>query len=728
MKVRKFLTILLTLAMVITLLPTTAFAAKNTATTMRLAKTKGTVTVTNASGKAVTQTDNMKLYNGYKLKTGAKSYAWISLDDEKAVRLDTNSAVEVQKSGKALTLYLSSGNIFFNVKDPLKSDESFMVRTSTMTTGIRGTSGCVRVIGPRVTEIHLLTGELEVYVEHPGLDIHDYKVLKAGQKARSMIAEYSMAEVGRQAAIVIEKLDAHEVCGICAEEISRSIALQNRMILEGGFTIEDVERIVAEHDERLEHAEAVADAKQAVIEQKVDEQVFPEDVDPYFEEEEKSSGGSFSGGGSAAPPAENEPETPPEENEPETPPGDSGELEEADLTRQVGSEAELLDALDEYNALAGTMEIILTNDITMDSNALNELMMERNGGKAALTIDTAGHTLTLAAAIENYGDLTITGGGNISVAGDTAIVNNGTLKLDNTTVSSSETAAIINREGAAFEMTSGAISSNYMGLMNEGTATISGGSITANDGAEIGDTVGIANYGSLTVTGNAVISSNGVAIENFDGAEGYSLRGSRASAANGVVNMTGGSITVNGEWATGIRNYSENSQILISGGTINVQNGYGIDAYYGSVNMTDGTINVGASSCGITTRSEFGPASIEEGEPTIILDGTAAIHVNGENATGIYLMSDKVAEIRGGTITVSAAEAVGIENQSGAVNFVTNAGENSWTIKVTDGAGMGLFSSAYIDGERVDTRDEKAALEAMVDATAPGVAILWPQE
>ena len=75
MRVRKFLTILLTLAMVVSLLPVTAFAANNTATTMRLAKTKGTVTVTNASGKAVTQTDNMKLYNGYKLKTGAKSYA-----------------------------------------------------------------------------------------------------------------------------------------------------------------------------------------------------------------------------------------------------------------------------------------------------------------------------------------------------------------------------------------------------------------------------------------------------------------------------------------------------------------------------------------------------------------------------------------------------------------------------------------------------------------------------
>ena len=730
MRGRKFLTILLTLAMVVSLLPVTAFAANNTATTMRLAKTKGTVTVTNASGKTVTQTNNMKLYNGYKIRTGAKSYAWISLDDEKAIRLDTNSAAEVQKHGKALTLYLSSGNLFFDVKDPLKTGESFQVRTSTMTTGIRGTSGCVRVIGPRVTEIHLLTGELEVYVEHPGLGINDYKVLKAGQKARSMIAEYSMAEVGRQAAIVIEKLGAHEVCGICAEEISRSIALQNRMILEGGFSIEEVQQIVAEHDERLELDEAVADAKQAVIDQKVDEQVFPEDVDPYFEKEKSSgSADSSSGGGSSAPPAEDEPETPPE---------DSGELEEADLTRTAGSEAELLAALDEYNALAGTMEITLTDDITMDADALNELLMERNGGKSALTINTNGKTLTLAETIENYGDLTITGGGTVAVQDGTAIVNNGTLVLDGATVSSTASGsdeaeespvAIRNGQGADFTMNSGSIISTYTGLENEGTATISGGSITVEDGSDgLGDAVGIWNSGNLTVADNAVITSSGVAIENVDGSGGYSLRASRSSAASGVVNMTGGTITVNREWATGIRNYSEECRILISGGTINVQNGYGIDAYYGSVEMTGGVINVsGEYASGISTRSEFGPASLDD-TPIIILDGTAAINVSGEHATGIYLMSDKVAEIRGGAITVSDEYAAGIENQSGSVNFVTDAGAKNWTITVTDGVGMYMYGSAYVDGDEVDTGEEEEALEVMFNVTASGVAIEWPQE
>jgi hypothetical protein len=103
------------------------------------------------------------------------------------------------------------------------------------------------------------------------------------------------------------------------------------------------------------------------------------------------------------------------------------------------------------------------------------------------------------------------------------------------------------------------------------------------------------------------------------------------------------------------------------------------------------------------------------------------VYVNGKEAEGIYLTNAKAAEIRGGTITVSAADAVGINNQNGFVNFVTNGDEKSWTIKVTDGAGIGMFSSAYIDGEWVDTDAEEEALEEMIDETDSGVALLWPQ-
>ena len=718
MRVRKILTILLTLAMVITLLPVTAFAAKNTATTMRLAKTKGTVTVTNASGKTVTQTDNMKLYSGFKLKTGAKSYAWISLDDEKAVRLDVNSAVEVQKQGKSLVLYLSSGNLFFNVKDPLKSDESFMVRTSTMTTGIRGTSGCVRVIGPRVTEIHLLTGELEVFVEHPGLDIHDYKVLKAGQKARSMIAEYSMAEVGRQAAIVIEKLGAHEVCGICAEEISRSIALQNRMILEGGFTIEDVERIVADHDERLEHGEAVADAKQAVIDQKVDEQVFPEDVDPYFEEEKAESsggGGSSSGGGSAAPPAEDEPETPPVEDEPETPPADSGELK-----KEVDTEQALLDALDEYNALAGTMKIILTRDITMDADALNELMMERNGGKSELIIDLNGKNLALAAPIENYGDLTITGGGSVTVAGQ----DNANTVLP--------------------------VIDNY------GELTISGGTIEAADNSEYG---AVYNTGTVNMTGGTInVGAIAVGIDNESG---------------GTVNMSGGTINVNEEYSAGILN--ADGTVNVTGGTINVvgNDSYGIstqlvspyalgdeEVVVNQVTFSQATMNVSGDHSGgiygfeqiLIDQAVF---NVEADDAFgVQTDGTGDLKnctftVSGYNSIGVvaYIELQELAEtgevsisvsLDGCTFTVSGTDAAGIKLYSdGVVAFAVNGTGvdmvSTSTFTVTDGYAMDVYDGSLGIGDVFDdgqyaSNDDVALIAALqINATYPGEPFFIPQ-
>ena len=88
-----------------------------------------------------------------------------------------------------------------------------------MTTGIRGTSGCVRVISDRVTEVHLLTGQVQIYTEHPALDVHKTATLQAGQKATSLIDWEAMAVSGEMAEIVIERLENHEVCGICSKEI-----------------------------------------------------------------------------------------------------------------------------------------------------------------------------------------------------------------------------------------------------------------------------------------------------------------------------------------------------------------------------------------------------------------------------------------------------------------------------------------------------------------------------
>lgn len=138
---KKAIAFILCLAVIAASLAVGFAADKATGTTLRLNQTEGNVTVKNASGKTQTTKADMKLYSGYQVKTAKKSYAYISLDDSKAIKLDASTEVEITKSGKKLEVIIKSGQIFFDVTEKMKSDESLNIRTSTMVTGIHGTMG-----------------------------------------------------------------------------------------------------------------------------------------------------------------------------------------------------------------------------------------------------------------------------------------------------------------------------------------------------------------------------------------------------------------------------------------------------------------------------------------------------------------------------------------------------------------------------------------------------------
>ena len=116
-------------------------AAAETASTLRLEKTEGTVKVSNASGKSVSITEGMRLYSGYTIATEKNSYAYVSLDSTKAVKLDASSKVEVQKSGKKLELAVTAGKLFFNVSAPLEKGDKLVEEGDTLT--CRGLGKCV---------------------------------------------------------------------------------------------------------------------------------------------------------------------------------------------------------------------------------------------------------------------------------------------------------------------------------------------------------------------------------------------------------------------------------------------------------------------------------------------------------------------------------------------------------------------------------------------------------
>ena len=113
------------------------------ATTMRLLKIEGTVTIEDASGNVKPVIDNIRFQSGDTLSTGADGLASIGLDDTKIVTLQNDSSAQFIKNGKQIELKLKQGGVFFEVTEKLTDDETYEIETSNMTVGIRGTSGYV---------------------------------------------------------------------------------------------------------------------------------------------------------------------------------------------------------------------------------------------------------------------------------------------------------------------------------------------------------------------------------------------------------------------------------------------------------------------------------------------------------------------------------------------------------------------------------------------------------
>ena len=161
-----------------------ASAESAAGSTLRLETTEGAVTVKDASGVGKTTRSGMRLYNGYALSTAAASAAYISLDETKAVKLDASAEAEIKKQGKKLEVAVTAGQLFFNVTEPLKTDESLNIRTATMVTGIRGSFGWVNG-----NQMGLLHGHVTLSCINPEtgetrtIDVHSGEMVSYDQAA-----------------------------------------------------------------------------------------------------------------------------------------------------------------------------------------------------------------------------------------------------------------------------------------------------------------------------------------------------------------------------------------------------------------------------------------------------------------------------------------------------------------------------------------------------------------
>jgi len=172
------------MSMALVLLLTTACSkADASATTMRLLQKEGIIHLF-SGGKEKTVTDELKLESGDNLQTEAASKVSVSLDDHKIVTLDENSSADFKQEGKALSLFLNEGTIFFQVNEKLAEDESFDISTSNTICGIRGTSGLVTTNDQGHHAVYVTSGVVHITGINPLTGERKEIEVKAGQSVQ----------------------------------------------------------------------------------------------------------------------------------------------------------------------------------------------------------------------------------------------------------------------------------------------------------------------------------------------------------------------------------------------------------------------------------------------------------------------------------------------------------------------------------------------------------------
>ncbi|GEM_PF-6056900 len=638
-----------------------AQAAQTTADLLRLEAVEGTARITTKNGRQVDIFEKMKLHNGYHVKTDLSSYAYVSLDNTKVIKLDSLSEVEIRKQGKSLEVLLISGALFFNVTAPLQSDENLNIRTSTTVTGIRGTSGVVKTVTGSdqecIDEIQIWEGTTIVKVENPLNGEVVSAPVSTGQTAISTVTKNPSDE--QYATITMAPITPEELPGFATEEISKSEELSDKMA-ENGY---DVEAIQEQTEQRLAEDEAQKESQKT----EQDNQSSKQDTVPVFSQTGQStnSGGSDSDNGSGSSTKPTSPATPtlPEETtkpteptkpaETTTPAVPSSEVQDPAvvLTMAVGAN-EINQSLSQAHVTSVTViPGSGSNQLNLDSNvtvpAGKQLILE-TGVNARVTSGTTlqiNGTMTVRESLDNRGTINNTStntldaqGGIINAAGGT-IENTGRMVLGNNLVNKGElnssnrielgTNTFINEEGTA------AIEGWVIGAVDNKASMTLDGTITG----------AIWNYGTVNMEDGKVYSlilsdgsfemEDGVVEDGIklEGQASYSQSGGAVTVTGGddAIHCNGGTVTIAGGTVTSTGNgsavYCNDGTVTVSGGTING----GSSAVYcanGTVTLVSGIIN---GRDGYTLKATGGdikwksPAKLRAGDTSQILDfGTQA--------------------------------------------------------------------------------------------------------
>ena len=152
------------------------------AKTMKLVRAEGTVKIEKEGGKLKPISKNARFESGEALFTGLDGLATVSLDDTKFVTLQPDSRVEFSKVNKQLGLKLTKGGMFFEVTEKLKDGEIFEIKTSTMTAGVKGTSGYFCLDADGNETLTVTDGKLIISAVNPETGERKYAEVSGGQR------------------------------------------------------------------------------------------------------------------------------------------------------------------------------------------------------------------------------------------------------------------------------------------------------------------------------------------------------------------------------------------------------------------------------------------------------------------------------------------------------------------------------------------------------------------
>ena len=491
----------LPLALVLAILLTAALPAmgaetvSDAASTIQLMKTEGSVSVTNGSGRALSVFEDMRLYNGYHAKTAEKSYAWASLDSSKLIKLDAVSEAEVRKAGKKLEVLLNSGNLYFNVSEPLEKEESLNIRTSTIIVGIRGTCGWVKMLDAWRAQVYLLEGQVECSVTDPATGESRTTVLRGGEMAEFVV--YPQGQAGARCEIIRQSYTEEQIDGFVLVELVKDRALCEKIYTGSGLDV--LGRFDQDSaQKRLEDDQAAMGEVLREIEKALSTQDNHVSQDPVWDSGPEDSGGQDSGtdgGGSSAPGGDSPDITP----------------EPADITLTMPvTDMDVQQALDRpttrrvvvapgANPAQNTLDIGI--NMTVDSGKTLTL----NSGVPAQVLGslTVNGTADLGDSLANSGAITVNSSNTLRVAGQ--FVNNAGGTITNTSSGRIAAALGISSEGTLTN--AGRVEGRL--TLTGGSLTISGGEITSNQDI----TVSVSSGTALTLAGGVVTNTgDGAAI------------------------------------------------------------------------------------------------------------------------------------------------------------------------------------------------------------------------